>query len=272
MDGVLRAGTRIRLGWPRLAELALIALLVVMVVRLAWTILSPVGPTPGWRGRSAIIPSPAARAMLFRAFDAFYPAPAAGPDAATVTSLALTVYGVRVNEASGQGSAIIAGPDGQQGSYAVGDEIQPGVTLKAVLFDHVVIDRGGVEETVFLDQSQPVTPVAPVPSPATDASPQPTAVLPPVPLTIDSLKAGIGFAPRGGNGRVTGIVVTSRGPGFDAAGFRPGDVIIQVNGRQVSSAGDLAILQQTLAPGARISLMVERGASTVPIAILVPEK
>lgn len=267
-----------RSGWPRLLELALAALLLVQLVRLVWTVLTPVGPLGEWRGRHAPIPSAQARAALFRGFDPFYPASGAGAGAGTqnVTSLALTLFGVRVNEGSGLGSAIIAGSDGVQNSYAIGDEIAPGVTLKAVLFDHVLIDRGGVEETIFLDQS---TPVAPVATPQGDAQAGAAAFRaadgsgPARPvagsLTVEALKGGIGFGPRMSDGRITGIVVSQRGPGFEAAGFRAGDIITQINGRPVGSADDLSVLQQALVPGARISVMVERGADVVPLAILV---
>src|SRR3546814_4797376 len=37
----------------------------------------------------------------------------------------------------------VAGPNGVQNSFAVGEEIMPGVVLKAVAFDHITIDRGG---------------------------------------------------------------------------------------------------------------------------------
>jgi general secretion pathway protein C len=37
----------------------------------------------------------------------------------------------------------------------VGDEIAAGATLKAVAIDHVVLDRGGAEEVLYLDQSEP---------------------------------------------------------------------------------------------------------------------
>tara|TARA_R110000782_G_scaffold78276_8_gene155345 strand:- start:4145 stop:4975 length:831 start_codon:yes stop_codon:yes gene_type:complete len=267
---------RTRLGWPRLLELTLVALLIVQCVRLLWTAVTPVGPFDEWRGRHAEIMPAEMRTSLFRSFDAFYPAPVAGAPAQNVTSLALTLYGIRVNEGSGQGSAIIAGADGVQGSYAVGDEVTSGVILKAVAFDHVVIDRGGIEESIFLDQSSPVTPVAP----ASDAEGAPPAVpiaaaalSPAQPdaggLTVEKLKAGVDFAPRTSNGRITGLVVTSKGPGFAAAGFRGGDVVTQINGRSISSADDLAVLQRALAPGARISLMVERGADVVPIAMTI---
>ena len=85
--------------------------------------------------------------------------------------------------------------------------------------------------------------------------------------TSEMLKRDVGFAPRTQNGRVTGLVLQSRGPGFAAAGFQPGDIVTQVNGRVIGSGGDLAVLQNQIAPGARISLMVERGAAVVPIAL-----
>src|SRR3546814_7019489 len=84
--------------------------------------------------------------------DPFYRGGPPQADGGVVTSLALTVYGIRLNEGSGLGSAIVAGPNGVQNSFAVGEEIMPGVVLKAVAFDHITIDRGGAEEQVFLDQ------------------------------------------------------------------------------------------------------------------------
>ncbi len=270
MDGVQRAGARIRSGWPRLLEMLLIAILIVHCVRLLWVVVTPVGPLGQWRGKTVVSLSPEMRASLFRGFDAFYPAPVASGAQQNVTSLSLTLYGVRVNEGSGQGSAILAGEDGVQGSYAVGDEIMPGVMLKEVAFDHVVIERGGIPESVYLDQSQPVSPV----TPPTTTAPAAPAALSAAPssasLTPEALKAGIGLAPRMSNGRATGLILSRRGPAFDQAGLRDGDVIVQINGRPVGSAGDMAVLQQALAPGARISLSVERGASVVPIALLVP--
>jgi general secretion pathway protein C len=170
-----------------------------------------------------------------------------------VTSLALTVYGIRLNEGSGLGSAIVAGPDGVQNSFAVGEEIMPGVRLKAVAFDHITIDRGGAEEQVFLDQSQP----APVAAPEGGAPPVAGTDNP----TADSLKRDVGFAPRMQNGRVTGMILTAKGPGFQSAGFQPGDIVTQIDGQPVGSVGDLQALQGKIVPGARISLTVERGAA-----------
>lgn len=257
------------LSWVALVEWLLLALLAVQVARLIWAVATPVGPMGGWQGRVADIPAPAARQALFASFDPFFRQGAQQNGGAVVTSLALTVHGIRLNEASGLGSAIIATPDGVQNSYAVGEEIMPGVVLKAVAFDHISIDRGGAEEQVFIDQSAP----APEANgddrrPGAAAAPAPAASgAMPVTPSADILKRDIGFAPRMEDGRVTGLVLSAKGPGFAKAGFQPGDIVRQVNGRPIGAAADLATLQNQIAPGARLSLAVERGAVVVPIAL-----
>ncbi|ASY45463.1 MAG: type II secretion system protein N [Pseudomonadota bacterium] len=253
-----------------LLEKGLIALLALQLVRLAWVVVTPVGSFGPWEGRQAQLLPPAARQALFASFDPFFRSGA--PQTAgkgVVTSLALTLYGIRLNEGSGLGSAIIAAPDGVQNSFAVGDEILPGVVLKSVSFDHVTIDRGGAEEQIFLDQSAPVPTAAPEGGEAPGsppASPPPSSPPATAGPTADSLKRDIAFAPRMQNGRVTGLVVSAKGPGFASAGFRPGDIISQINGQPV---GDLQSVQNQIAPGARLSLTVERGATVASVNLIV---
>lgn len=260
------------IDWLALLEKALLVLLALQLVRLVWAVMAPVGSFGPWEGRQAQLLSPSARQALFASFDPFFRTGAPQQvGSGVVTSLALTLYGVRLNEGSGLGSAIIASPDGVQNSFAVGDEIMPGVVLKAVAFDHVTIDRGGAEEQIFLDQSTPA-PDAET-APAAGAGWQSAAPPPPAPPgagpTVDSLKRDIGFAPRMQNGRVTGLAVLSKGPGFAGAGFKPGDIVTQVNGQPIGSAGDLQTLQNQIAPGARLSLTVERGAAVASVNIIV---
>ena len=253
-----------------LLEKGLIALLALQLVRLAWVVVTPVGSFGPWEGRQAQLLPPAARQALFASFDPFFRSGA--PQTAgkgVVTSLALTLYGIRLNEGSGLGSAIIAAPDGAQNSFAAGDEILPGVVLKSVSFDHVTIDRGGAEEQIFLDQSAPVPTAAPEGGEAPGsppASPPPSSPPATAGPTADSLKRDIAFAPRMQNGRVTGLVVSAKGPGFASAGFRPGDIISQINGQPV---GDLQSVQNQIAPGARLSLTVERGATVASVNLIV---
>ncbi|MEP2103704.1 MAG: type II secretion system protein N [Parasphingorhabdus sp.] len=251
----------------------LAVLLVIQVVRLIWLLVTPLGPVGDWQAREVQILSPQSRLSLFNSFDPFY---RKGPatTANVVTSLQLTLFGIRMNEGSGLGSAILAGPDGVQESYAVGEEIMSGVKLDVVHFDHVVIDRGGTKESLYLDQSVPAQTVG---GEDTDAEAQQTAG-----LQVQSSEGPIGqapaaavianaldLAPRSADGKVTGVVVSPRGDGdlFRAAGFMDGDIIVSVNGQPISSTSDIAALKNQLAPGGRVSVEVERGADTVPIAI-----
>lgn len=258
-DNIRNWGGRIRpIDWLSLVEKLVLALLALQCARLAWVLLTPVGSFGPWEGRQAQYLSMTERQALLSSFDPFYRSAPQQSGSGIVTSLALTVYGIRLNEGSGLGSAIVAGPDGVQNSYAVGEEIMPGVALKAVAFDHITIDRGGVEEQLFLDQSQPAPTAAPEGGAPAGSPPPPRGLDNP---TADSLKRDVGYTPRMQNGRVTGLILTARGPGFQNAGFQPGDIVTQIDGQPVGSVGDLQALQGKIMPGARISLTVERGAA-----------
>ncbi|BAV64031.1 type II secretion system protein N [Sphingobium cloacae] len=257
-----------RMDGVSIIEKLVLALLAIQAARLIWVLLTPVGSFGIWSGSQARFPSPAARQALFANFDPFFRAAPQQESANVVTSLALTLYGVRLNEGTGLGSAIIAGSDGVQNSFAVGDEITSGVVLKAVSFDHVTIDRGGSEEQLFLDQSQSA-PDAEQEERSTaahaDAAPPAGRDNP----TADSIRQDVGFTPRTENGRITGLILTAKGPGFENAGFQPGDIITQVDGQSIGSASDLQALRTKIAPGARVSLTVERGASTATINLML---
>ncbi|GAA3263278.1 hypothetical protein GCM10020258_28470 [Sphingomonas yabuuchiae] len=156
------------------AELALMAVLAVQGARLLWVIVTPVSPLGEWRPLApAIAGSPAA---ILEGFDPFFRLQGQQAAPAAVTTLQLTLFGTRLDEASGRGSAILAGPDGVQRSVSVGEEIQPGVTLKAVAFDHITIDRGGATEDLYLDQSDAPPAAAGAPTPAAPSVQAPGSV------------------------------------------------------------------------------------------------
>ena len=106
-----------------LVELLLLSLLAIQCARLVWTIVTPVGPVGDWKAESEL--RPAAPAGLLGGFDPFFRL-GGGNGPVVVTALDLALYGIRQDRASGRGSAIIAGPDGVQRSFAVGEEIVPG--------------------------------------------------------------------------------------------------------------------------------------------------
>lgn len=122
----------------------------------------------GWRAVQALraplpAPPPMAapplpdRALLAR-FDPFFPARIGTGEALPVTALPFSLHGLRADSATGRGSAIIAAGDGRQLVYQVGDSIADGVTLAAIAPDHVVLDRAGTREALWLDTAGPNAP------------------------------------------------------------------------------------------------------------------
>jgi general secretion pathway protein C len=236
-------------------EIVLLTLLAVQCARLVWTLVTPVGPLGDWRPASALRPLPAAGAAAD--FDPFFRLGGeAGP--AVVTALDLKLHGVREDRATGRGSAIIGLPGGEQASFAVGEEILPGVVLSAVAFDSVTITRGGTEEQIFLDQSPPAAEIAAAVPAAPQAAPSIVESAPP-----------IDFEPRMAGGKLAGIAVRPRGDGaaFRAAGFAPGDVIVAVNGAPVRSADQLRALDGA----AEAALTVDRGGRQVTMRVRLPQ-
>jgi len=243
-------------------EIALLSLLAIQCARLVWTIATPVGPVGEWRTQSALRPLLPGSSALLGGFDPFFRlSESSGP--AVVTSLDLKLYGVREDRASGRGSAIIATPDGVQRSFAVGEEIVPGVTLTAVSFDSVAISRGGVTEQLFLDQSAAAPVVAPPPPPPMIGVPA-VEVAPPPPPSPSEIRV----QPRVSNGRVTGVAVYPQGSGeaFRAAGLAPGDVIVSANGERIGSAEQAQEIAARIGDG-EVSLEVDRGGRVVPIRV-----
>jgi general secretion pathway protein C len=261
--------------WPRRLLLGGLALvLIVQIVRLVYALVTPASPVGDWRPKMPVEMAASARNELFARVDPFYRTiPTGEGGSSQVTSLQIQLFGIRMSTGSGDGSAIIAGSDGVQNSIGVGEEIQPGVKLAAVHFDHVEIDNAGKRELLYLDQAVGAA-VAAGTAPPTLSAPQETnaQIGGTIPLSPASVRAGISFSPRTEGGRVTGIAVGQQGDGsaFQAAGFRNGDVIRSINGTPVNAAGDVVGLGAQVQPGARLSLEVERGAGTVPIAIIIP--
>lgn len=230
----------------------LIIALAVQCARLVYATVVPIGAVGEWR--PATIHGSATARSSANAFDPFFRL-AAPAQEAVVTSLALKLFGVRMDMATGRGSAIIATADGVQSSFAVGDEIEPGVTLKMVSFDNVTIDRGGVAEQIFLDQSV----AAPVAQPNDGG-------LPPSESGGSSLLANsIEIAPRAENGKISGMTLNPKGDGalFKAAGLEPGDVLTAVNGKPVGDGEDV---RSILAGGGTVSLEVERGGRRMTVS------
>jgi general secretion pathway protein C len=228
----------------------LAVLLVLQSVRLFWTIVTPVSPVGKWHSAK-----PLAAITGAPGFDPFFRTAGAAPTAA-VTSLALKLFGTRIDYASGRGSAIIATPDGIQSSFAVGDEIVAGVKLKEVGADFVILDKGGTAEQLFLDQSTP----APVVTPAGTAPPPVAAPAPGAQAILDA----VSIQPRMTGSEMSGLILAPKGDGaaFKAAGLEPGDILLAVDGKRVQAITDLPALP---VGSSGPVLQVERAGRTITV-------
>ena len=238
----------------------LLALIAVQLVRLIWVVVTPMGPLGDWRPAVPRLISAEAQAALLSSVDPFFrtPATAGGAVPSQAALVDFQLFGTREGGFGLPGSAILGQAEGDQKGYVIGEEVAPGVKLATVAFDHVVLERNGVRQTLYMPQSE-IAGTSPAPSPAgTPAAP--------------SVADAFDLKPRQSGSSVTGVIVNpGRNPAaFQSAGLRPGDVIVAVNGARISSLIDVQQLQSGFVPGARLTLTVERGAQTLPIALNIP--
>lgn len=185
------------------------------------------------------------------------------------TQLDLTLHGVFVFE--GVPTAIISTPDGKQGSFGIGETIWSDAELERIVSSvQVVILVSGARETLTLKNRDPKS----ADRGARPSGPSPAPV--PPPAQGSGLKSGalpigdvarLSLAPSN-NGPA---VVIQPGPNrgaFNAAGLKPGDILISVNNRRIGP--DLASESArfaNLAQSGQIRLLVERNGTPVPVEI-----
>jgi general secretion pathway protein C len=256
-----------------LIETLVVMLLGLLVLGLAWAIAAPTGgsePPPG--GAMVADTSPSA----FAAIDPFFRL-SAGDGQSVVTGLNLTLYGIRADQASGRGSAIIGLPDGTQNSYAVGDQIMPGAVLAGVSFDSVTIRRDGASEKLYLDQSSEA-PVANVAVAAVPAGPDPFAAIrapaagqraPYQDVGRGSLMTSVLINPRMQGGKADGYVLqpSANGAAFRAAGLQPGDVLVGVNGTRITDGAGIQHFFQTVQETGSAKVDIERDGRPMSLTI-----
>jgi general secretion pathway protein C len=240
----------------------LIAGLAVQTARLFWVVLTPVGPLGDWRPAAPALLPPNAQSAIIAAVNPFdRQAQAAATPAGLPSDLKL--FGVRDDVGGSGGGAIIGLPDGSQVSVSIGEPVIPGVTLVGVGFDYADVDRQGARQRLFLDEDKPPQTIS--------AGGAVTGAIAPAAaggaLTADALRRAVSLTPRQAGAGISGIIVNPDGDNtaYAATGFRPGDVIVAVNGARISSATDFRQLQQAMVPGANLSLSVERGGQIIAL-------
>lgn len=139
---------RASFSWPPLAWLILALLFAGTSFLAARAVEAVTAPLPAL---PTIAPQPGPDASILGRFDPFFrEGPVDGANLA-VTALPISLKGVRFDAASLRGAAFIAGADGVQRPFALGEEVMEGVVLAAVAADHVILDRGGTRESLWLE-------------------------------------------------------------------------------------------------------------------------
>lgn len=242
-------------------EVVLVALLLIQAGRLVWIVVDPTAPS---MTRLAQAPIKPADPGIFQRFDAFFrtggqsgPVGVINPDTAQ-----LRLFGVR-SGGVGQGSAIIGLADGRQISVGVGEEVEPGLVLQGVGPDYVTLARGmSVSRLVFSEMPVEAPPPPPPPGdqvvspasvgPAPGTGPQVSAVDP------SRLMAQASLRPRMQGMAIKGFTVSGSGDQLAAAGLQAGDVILSVNGNELTGLDRIAALRGQLANSATAEIRFER--------------
>jgi general secretion pathway protein C len=91
---------------------------------------------------------------------------------------------------------------------------------------------------------------------------------PPSAPAAGRLAGQIALQPRLNGSQLTGVVLSPQGAGeaFRSAGLLPGDVLVEVNGRRLTSADQLGGMRDQLASGSA-SIKVERGGRVVRLQL-----
>jgi len=220
----------------RILEIALAALLVLALARIVWTFAIPqkpvIPPTVQMPDVGVVVNKREIDTSILSSFDPFHrerPTTVAGMSAAVLedapeTQLDLKVYGMRAHIGGDTSSAIIQTPDNKQAAYFIGDEIIPGVTLKSVDIDFVILDRNGVSERLSRQGKK-----------EDGRETGPTRELDNLAFEASDMLNDLRFYPHREGRNVIGYKMRSRRGGAIAKyGFERDDIITSINGEDLT--------------------------------------
>jgi general secretion pathway protein C len=283
---LLRTYERYGRHLPRVAEVVLVVLVAQAAAALMWKLV-PVPASAAWTPPTiAADPTQGANrgphveaimnAHLFGQYT-----PPANPDLNAIadapdTHLDLTLMGILAATAERGSRALIAASNGEESPFAIGDDVDRGVTLQAIFPDRVILARNGQLETLRLDKNSTggVLPAGfqghrhPSEEDGGDeeeATDDTSAMLSDIreELMSDPSRASeyIRVQPASNGGQLRGYRIY---PGrdrtvFSAIGLRPGDLVTQVNGIQLNDANTALAMLQQLSQANNLTVVIERG-------------
>jgi len=184
------------------------------------------------------------------------------------TTVQLVLAGVLAVPDPKRGLAIIGPSAGTAKLYTVGSAVPGGVSLHSVYSDRVLLDRGGVIESLYLPRKAPLAGAAPQSADA--ASPG---------QRLATLAQG-NAAVLGGLVRAQPVFVGTKLSGyriypggrtsvgaFTHLGLRPGDLITGVNGTPLDDPARANEILQTLSSLASAQLTIQRNGQTQELSL-----
>jgi general secretion pathway protein C len=256
--GRVDLGRALKGGAPALLELAVLFCAGGSAAAVGWALLDPVESGASAPGTPIAAPAPRLAA------DPFLREASTASLASFGSAEGYALHATRVSVSGG--SAILTAPGLSQASYAIGARIGEDSRLVSVAQDHVILERAGQRIRVAFPSpgalfaaNPPTSAPASTPMAAIAASPAP-----PAPAPAASLAAAMGFEPvdRGG-GRLGLAVGNTSGSGVAAAaGLQSGDIVLALNGREITADG-LAARQGELLSGAALDIRFERNGQVL---------
>jgi general secretion pathway protein C len=184
------------------------------------------------------------------------------------TSVQLVLAGVLALPDPKRGLAIVGQSAATAKLYTVGSAVPGGVTLYAVYKDRVLLDRGGVVESLFMPRRAPLAGTMPAVDSANQGSPgQRLAAL------VQGNGALLGGLVRAqavfSGSKLTGYRIYPGGRAsigaFTNLGLRPGDLITAVNGTPLDDPNRGSEILDTLSSSASASVTVQRNGQSVDL-------
>jgi general secretion pathway protein C len=288
LSRLLNAYERYGRGLPPSVNVLLVIALAFAVARLTWSLV-PVPEAARWQPPPAPPPAPVAQRPGGNGVDAIvgahlfgqYVAPEQAkviPGNAPDTRLPLTLMGILAGR-NDESLALISSTPGDEKPYAIGDDVSPGVTIKEIYPDRVILARGSAFETLRLDKDQPSNSPAYLSPTATpdedesgDAEPASTQLgqIRSMVMTDPSKAAEfIRVQPANAGGSLHGYRIY---PGrdrtlFNEAGLRPGDLVTAVNGIQLDDTQKALQMLNDLSHASDVTLTLERGGQVQTVTV-----
>lgn len=268
----------------RISVLALAMLCLIQTVRIILLLMAgPVLPLPAG-ATSAFTSSTGANTPSIADWHLFG-APNNTQPALAASQLALSLRGTFATAEPGDGLAFIAGADGRERAYAVGDTLPGDAVLEAVYVDYVVVRNGAQRERLPLSGRQleragqgpqnttsPPTPADPSGGFLTtmpvfgspDMATARAALTPAVAALMDSANV----LPVSENGRLIGVRLRVPDPALlERVGLRADDVITAVNGIPLDGPERRTELEAALRAGGVVTLTVRRDGTDRPVSV-----